>query len=186
MDAKEFFIAGIDQATTVVRQVSPADFELPTPCVDWDVQQLVGHMLYELAWIPDVVLGSSLAEVGGKFDGDLMGDDLTKSWLRARQKALDAVAEADLSQTARLSYGDVENEEYVWQVSGEMLIHAWDLATGVGIPIAFKPEVARILYDRVKPVAQDLYKSGLFEKPVVVDRSDDLQKQLLGLYGRKS
>jgi uncharacterized protein (TIGR03086 family) len=39
------FAAALEQAERVVAQVGPDQFRLPTPCAEWDVQALLGHLV---------------------------------------------------------------------------------------------------------------------------------------------
>jgi len=73
MNAKALFLATLDQATAVIDHVAPDDYHRPTPDTEWDVAALAGHMLYELCWVPDLLQGKTIAEVGSVYDGDLIG-----------------------------------------------------------------------------------------------------------------
>lgn len=185
MDAKTFFSRCLPQTSSVVDQVKQDDFTKPTPCTDWNVEQLAAHMLYELSWVPPMVEGKTIAEVGDKYDGDLIKPSLGQAWYKAAELADRAVAEADLKSDVHLSFGDHSSEYYIWQIGGEMLIHGWDLAEGIGKSIEFEEPLVREFYKRVKPQAASFSSSGLFATPVKADDGADLQTKLLGLFGRK-
>ena len=79
-----------------------------TPCEQWDVRTLVNHLVNETSWVPPLMHGSTIAEVGERFDGDLLGSDPVRSWSDASAAASAAVAEdGALERTVHLSYGDV-------------------------------------------------------------------------------
>ena len=61
----------------------------PTPCADWDVRALVNHVVGEDRWTAPLLGGSTIAEVGDRFDGDLLGADPAGS---ANDAAAEAVA----------------------------------------------------------------------------------------------
>lgn len=184
MEVKQLFNRAVSQATLVVEQVQPPHLHQPTPCTEWDVQTLLGHMLYELSWVPDVVTGATIAEVGDRYDGDLLGDNLSRSWHRAAEAALRAVEACDLGATAHLSYGHVTNEAYLRQESGEQLIHSWDLSVGIGHPVHFDPEVAGAVYGDTLPQAESMRSSGLFAPQVPLPADADVETRLLSLFGR--
>lgn len=186
MDPKDFFKKCLNQATMVVFQVNPSDYNLPTPDTDWNVEQLLQHMMYELTWIPDLVNGLKLSEVGLKYEGDLIGDELHQNWKTAAKLAEAAVNDANLNSIAHLSYANVANEEYIWEVSGELLIHAWDLSVGINKVINFPTELSEILYERTKPDAEHLHITGLFAPVVDTDEDATPQAKLLALFGRKA
>lgn len=186
MDPRDFFKKCLHQATLVVFQVIPSDYILSTPDTDWNVEQLLQHMMFELSWVPDLVQGLKISEVGSKYEGDLIGDSLHKNWQKAAKEAGKAVAEAKLEAMAHLSYANVVNEEYIWEVSGELLIHAWDLSIGINKPLSFPAELTEILYRRTKPNAENLHVTGLFAPIVKTDDDAPLQTKLLALFGRKA
>jgi hypothetical protein len=71
MEVKELFIRCIDQADHVMSHVSFSQFALPTPDTEWNVHDLVNHILYELSWVPDILDGKTIEEIGHKYDGEL-------------------------------------------------------------------------------------------------------------------
>ena len=85
-----------------------------TPCGDWDVRALVNHLVNENRWTPPLMRGSTIEEVGDRFDGDLLGDDPKGAWADASRAAVESVAERGaLERTVHLSFGDSPAEEYV-------------------------------------------------------------------------
>ena len=80
----------------------------PTPDTEWDVTDLVQHLVYEQLWVPPLLAGKTIAEVGDAFDGDVLGDDPQRAWTSAAAAAQAAFAEPGaLERTVHLSFGDV-------------------------------------------------------------------------------
>ena len=75
----------------VVEGVSAA-WSARTPCAEWDVHQLVNHVVGEDRWTRPLVDGMTIADVGNSLDGDLLGDD---PFAAARTAADEAVAAVD-------------------------------------------------------------------------------------------
>jgi uncharacterized protein (TIGR03086 family) len=184
MDAKEIFFYGVDQATAVIVQVAPEQMDLPTPDTEWNVHDLVRHLLYELSWVPDVVEGKTLEEVGDKYDGDLFGDDFAESWQAAVARARRAVDLADEDDIVHLSSGNATVKEYLWQIANDLLVHAWDLGQAVGVSVVFDEEVAYVLYEKMKTEAEAYRRGGLFAAAVEVSANATTQVKLLALEGR--
>lgn len=132
----------------------------PTPCSDWDVRDLVNHVVGEDLWTVPLMGGSTVEEVGNRFDGDVLGDDPLASGRSAAEAAIEAAA-AGLAagRTVHLSFGDFPAEEYANQLAADHLIHAWDLAAAIGADRRLDPklvdDVARWFAER-----EDLYRSA--------------------------
>ncbi|HYH75279.1 MAG TPA: TIGR03086 family metal-binding protein [Candidatus Saccharimonadales bacterium] len=185
MNAKALFLATLDQATAVIDHVAPDDYHRPTPDTEWDVAALAGHMLYELCWVPDLLQGKTIAEVGSVYDGDLIGDALAANWHAAAARAREALDTADLQAMVHVSYGDITAEAYLQQVAADLCIHAWDLGEGIGKSVAFPAQVTQVVYDYLLPRLTDYEQSNLFAPPVIVPEAADLQTKLLALTGRR-
>ncbi|AGP61457.1 maleylpyruvate isomerase N-terminal domain-containing protein [Streptomyces rapamycinicus] len=46
-----------------------------TPCTEWTVRDLVNHLVSEHLWVPHLLAGESLEQVGDRYDGDMVGAD---------------------------------------------------------------------------------------------------------------
>ena len=130
--------------------------------------------------------GRTIAEVGDRFDGDLLGDDPKAAWAASARAATAAVAAPGaVDRTVHLSFGDTPAEEYAYQLAADHLIHGWDLAVAVGADTHLDPEVveacAAWFVDR-----EDLYRdSGVIgPRPADVGDDADPQARLLVAFGR--
>jgi uncharacterized protein (TIGR03086 family) len=186
MDAVELFKRAVAQTDPCIRQVDDAQLANSTPCSEWDLRTLVRHIIYELLWVPDIVAGKTIAEVGDRYEGDVLGSDIRAAWDRASHAALAAVESASLNKKAHLSYGDVTVKDYINEVAGDVLIHGWDVDQSMHYTMIMDPELAHTVYDNFLPKKDKLYKSGLYDKPVEVAEDASIQAKLLGLVGRKA
>jgi uncharacterized protein (TIGR03086 family) len=149
---------------------------------------LVHHLLDEQLWVPPLIEGLTIAEVGDRFEDDLMGDDASR-WAgllaTSIEKAQAAVAQPDaLMQTVHLSFGDTSGEEYVMQLTADLAIHAWDLARATVQDDAIDPDAIALLLPWAEANAQLLTGSGMFGSPVDLGPDASDQDRLLGLVGR--
>ena len=131
-----------------------------TPCADWDVRQLVNHVVGEDRWTTPLFQGLTIAEVGDALDGDLLGEEPS---VAARAAAEEAMAAVDVrlpeGGTVHLSYGEESIGEYLWQLAADHLIHGWDLTAATGQDRAMDAE----LVDAVGAwfaEREQLYRSG--------------------------
>lgn len=186
MDAKTLFNRAVEQAGVCVRHVHDDQLSNPTPCSEWDLKTLLNHIVYELAWVPDLLAGKTVAEVGGAHDGNLLGDDPHAAWEKAKTAALEAVAAVDLNATVHLSYGDVSAEHYIREIASDMAVHGWDVGQSEQCNIIIESDVAQTIYDFMQPRSAELRASGLFGSEVPTQPTDSIQTKLLGLMGRKA
>jgi uncharacterized protein (TIGR03086 family) len=170
-----------------VHAVGGGQWHDPTPCTDWDVRMLVNHVTVEQLWVPPLVGGSTVAEVGDRFDGDRLGDDPVAAWDAAVAASLAAFeAPGALDGSVSLSSGVRPTAEYCWEMTTDALIHSWDLARGIGADETLDPELATLVYERTLPVAEQLHETGLFAPPVPVPDDAPLQTKLLAIFGRRA
>jgi uncharacterized protein (TIGR03086 family) len=172
----------------LVAGVRPGQWHDRTPCSQWDVQALVHHLLYEQRWVPPLLEGLTLRQVGDRFEGDLMGED-TSAWpgllASSIAEAHAAVAQPGvLDRTVHLSFGEASGREYVMQLTADLAIHGWDLARATGQDDTLEPGVVALLLPWTEANASLLTASGLFGSRIDVgpDAPDDVR--LLGLLGR--
>ena len=168
-----------------VHAIEDGQWHLPTPCADWDVRALVNHLVYEDRWTVPLMRGQTIEQVGDRFDGDLLGDEPVPAWEEASQGALAAMQEPGaMERTVHLSFGDHPGEEYAWQLFVDHLIHAWDLARGIGADERLDPELVEVCYERSKPQEDALKSFGVYGDKVEPPPDADPQTRLLAVYGR--
>ena len=113
--------------------VADDQWDLPTPCSDWTVRDLVNHVVGEDLWTAPLMRGHTIADVGARLEGDLLGDDPRSTAASAAIEAIGVVEETlPLHGTVHLSYGEESMDEYVRQLVADHLIHGWDLAAATG------------------------------------------------------
>jgi uncharacterized protein (TIGR03086 family) len=183
----ELHARAVEEFGRRVRQAPEDRWTSPTPCPDWDVRTLVNHLVSENRWTPPLLEGVTIEEVGDRFDGDLLGDDPKAAWEESARAAVEAVgAPSAMDQIVHLSFGDHPAAEYLWQLFNDHLIHAWDLARGIGVDDTLDPELVEISYARSKPEEDMLKSFGVFGEKVTPPPGADRQTELLAVFGRRA
>jgi len=172
----------------LVAGVGPGQWHDGTPCAQCDVRALAHHLLYEQRWVPLLLKGLTIGQVGGRFDGDLMGGD-APAWPGLLASAIEdahaAVARPGaLDRTVHLSYGDAPGQEYTIQLTADLAIHGWDLARATGQDDTLDPGAVALLLPWAKANAALLEASGLFGSPIDTGPGAPDDARLLGLLGR--
>ncbi|MGR8007243.1 TIGR03086 family metal-binding protein [Streptomyces hypolithicus] len=173
-----------------VHAVRQDQWELPTPCTEWSVRDLVTHLTVEQLWVPPLVAGRTMEQAkdgfGFDIDGDVLGDDPAAAWDRAAEGARAAFAGAGaLERSVRLSYGQTEAAAYCAQMVSDAVVHAWDLSRAIGADERLPRELVDFAAREVGPYSAELEKSGLFAAPVEPPAAADVQTKLLSLLGRR-
>src|ERR1043166_2429090 len=71
----------------------PSTWASDTPCDGWDVRALVNHVTGEDLWTAPLLAGKTIADVGDRFDGDVLGDDPVGAFASGGSEATGASAE---------------------------------------------------------------------------------------------
>lgn len=187
MEANEFFRRAAAEFGTRVRGVKPDGWHAPTPCAEWDVRALVNHLTYECLWVPELLEGKTIAEVGDRYEGDQLGSDPRGAWEAAKDAAVEAVDRpAALEHPVSVSAGQMSAREYVYQVGTDLFIHAWDLARASGGDEKLDPELVGLVYEMASPHEEEMKATGLFGEQVDPGEDADTQTKLLAIFGRRA
>lgn len=182
----ELFARAVAEFDTRVRQVADDQWDLPTPCSEWSVRDLVNHLVYEDRWAHPLLEGQTIEQVGDRFEGDLLGDSPKEEWDEASREAVAAARSTGaMERTVHLSFGDVPGKEYLQQLLNDHVIHAWDLARGIGAGDKLDPELVEMLHSWAQPMEETLKSSGIFGDKIEVDENADMQTKLLAVMGRR-
>ena len=170
-----------------VEQVGDDQWDKPTPCTDWNVRALVAHVVDEQRWAPYLLGGGTVADAGDRFADDPLGEDAKAAWREASEAAR-AAFEADgaLDKPVSVSSGETSARDYLWQMTVDAAVHAWDLARGIGVDDQLDHELVRRVHHESDKDAEELAASGLYGEPVSVPAGADLQTRMLGLFGRRA
>jgi len=140
--------------TELVRATTVDHFDLPTPCTDWSVRDLLNHLVWEnLIW-------GGLAQGNPPTTGhadDHLGNDHVAAFETAAAQAREAFHQPGLLSR---SFGPAPGRRVVEQLLIELLVHGWDLATAIGRPRDLEPEIARAALPVVHEIYGDLPRTA--------------------------
>ena len=95
MDEGAAFLRASGGYVRLVRRVSASQWSASTPCADWSVRAVVNHVAGEYLWVPELMAGRTVGDVGNRLDGDLLGDDPVEAVAAAARGAQSAASEDD-------------------------------------------------------------------------------------------
>jgi uncharacterized protein (TIGR03086 family) len=138
-------------ARGVLANVSPDQYDRPTPCASWDVRALINH----------VVGGTHFyvaAMTGAPWDAgaDYTGGDVLTAYDEGSSAAIAAFgAPGAMEQMVELPFGTLPGAVFVGIASTDQFTHAWDLARATGQGTDLEPGFARQLLDNARAVLPD-------------------------------
>jgi hypothetical protein len=164
----------------------PASFARPQTDHRPTLREIIGYHAYDDAWVPDMLAGKTMAEVGlEKFKGDLLSDEPKVNFETIVEKAC-AAAKAldDLDRTVHCSFGDFPARGYLWQTNMFRGLRAHDIAKVIGVDSELPVELVQGIWDEISPHAEEWRAIGVFPAAVAVPDGAPLMDRLLGLTGR--
>jgi uncharacterized protein (TIGR03086 family) len=187
-DPRPLQARAVDNARGAVAAVRPEQMTLPTPCTEFDVRALLGHIVAVLHRLAAVGRGEDSAEVpfileGIADDGWVAAFDAGAAEARAAW-ADDSLLDRDL----RLPWATLPGSTVVSVYAQELVIHGWDLGVAIGAPTDWDAEIGEALL----PLAHTILPADIRGEPIgnsfaaVVDVPEDadVYTRLAGWLGR--
>lgn len=189
MTIQETFNLSEQALERVIDQIKDDQWELVVPegfaRKQESLRTIVNYHAYDDAWVPDVLNGKTIEEVGDTFDGDLLGDNPTASYHAITVKAQDAVSElTDLKKTVHLSYGDFSAEDYLLHILSFRFFRAYDIAAFIGVDPQLSDELVAATWEHLGPLMDGFRKMGVFKEAVPVPEDSDQLTKLIAFSGR--
>ncbi len=170
----------------VIAGIKSDQWHVSTPCDEWDVSELANHLIAGNWWAAELANGATIASVGDRLDGDVLGTDpLTAYDDSAAPAAAVFEREGAMSAPCAVSYGPVPGAMYCGHRFIDVFIHGWDLAKATGQSTDLDPVLVAACLEVVKPQADMFATSGVFgnQGQTPVDETDQ-QRKLLTMLGR--
>ncbi|MGD9701067.1 MAG: TIGR03086 family metal-binding protein [Acidimicrobiia bacterium] len=182
MDADDpvaLFERATTHATSVMSAVSPSQLNDATPCTDWNVQQLIDHMVGGADYLQAALAGEPPPARTDRTVGNYrQGLEQLRIGLRTP---------GGLERTCTSPLG------FEWPVGHavagtfmDALIHTWDLATATGQDASLDPELVETCIAMFLPDMPERGRaSGLVGPAVHVPEDASPQDRLLAAMGRR-
>ena len=191
MDPRAHLQRVSDLLSGLVEGTDAGRLDDPTPCEDFQVRDLIGHFtmgrfLFAADFAGDTARRDEL--LGGLPErfGDVLGDDHLATY-RDASAALDAAVDGieDVEATADFFLGQMPISAALETISGDNLVHCWDLARSTGQD--FDPpddlvEATTAFCGAL--ITDDLRAVGSFGPEVEVPEDASALDRLLGFCGR--
>ena len=171
----------------VLDQVAADQLGSATPCEGWDVAELVGHVAMGSQMAVALLDGASLDEAMA-FREQTFGDDLVDVCREAISLQLDRIlVVSDWDSIVHHPVGDVPAAQLLGFRTGDLTVHAWDLAIALGLDDGIPDDLATVVYESLQPMAAFIGEIGMFGSGPsdTVGEDAPVKTRLLDLTGRR-
>jgi uncharacterized protein (TIGR03086 family) len=177
---------GLDSTRRFVAGIRADQWDLPTPCSEWSVRDLVNHIVAGNLWAAELADGRSIDEVGSALDGDVLGDDPLVAYDSSASAAAGAFEQPGaLDRACGVSYGPIPGSVYAGHRFIDVLVHGWDVAAATGQDTGLDPRLVAACWELLEPELEAWQGSGAF----AADRRGEIepspQATLLAALGRR-
>jgi uncharacterized protein (TIGR03086 family) len=170
-DPIELLERTLRRSQAVVDAIAPTQADLRTPCPDWTVRDLVGHLLVDLT-------NFRLRAEGGEPDWTRGPMDPGTNWSDAFRAGADALAEA-----WRTHPPDPDGP-VAGQTIAEFAIHTWDLARATGQSHGIDNAAADFATTWMGKALQPEYRGSAFGAEHAVPADAPSWQRLVAFAGR--
>lgn len=151
-----------------------------------DLRKVINYHAYDDAWVPDVLAGRTKDEVGGRYDGDLLGAEPKSAFRALAVTAIDSVrALDDPGRMVHLSYGDFSARDYLQHITCFRGFRVFDLSKLIGASTTMPADLVQALTDVVVPHVEEWRAMKVFGPAIEPPEGADAQTTLLCLVGRE-
>jgi uncharacterized protein (TIGR03086 family) len=188
MEPMEALARADAQFARVIGAVTVDDLDAPTPCEEWSVRDLLRHVIGGNRMSVVLLEGGSREDAIAVFRDDLLEDDYLVAYEDSVADSRDAFAEEGaLARTVHHPMGDIPATQLLQFRTGDLTLHAWDLARAIGADENLDPGLVAFVLEGMLPMASLMGSVGVFGEGPSGAVADDApaQQRLLDLAGRR-
>lgn len=187
---QDFFLAADAALAAVVDRLTPAQLELSAPA-DWTrrftdptLAQIVLVHAHDEAFVPDVLAGRTLDEIGDRWEQVLEQTDVLGTYRSVYRAATDAVSsDLDPQAVVHFSYGDVPLAEALTHLANYRGVQAWQIAHLVGDDDHLPDDVVAGFEQFIVPNADTWRQWGVFAPAIEPPAGADRETRVLNALG---
>jgi uncharacterized protein (TIGR03086 family) len=148
-DPRMVFAEAVALTTAVIGRVGGHQLPNPTPCTEFDVRDLLGHLVVVLRRVAAIGRGDD--PFGPTVFAGVEGDGFGAAWLAAAHDVQAAWADdAVLERVVRLPWSQETGARTLIAYLNEVTVHTWDLATATGQRPAWDPKLVGLAFDAIR------------------------------------
>lgn len=130
-DPRLAFARAVATARAVIGGVEPDQMGLATPCDDFDVRSLLGHLVSVLHRVAAIGRGEGRFATHDQI-GEVPGDDWSTAWVEAAHTVQAAWGAEVLDREVEVPWTVMSGRDALGIYTNEVVVHTWDLARATG------------------------------------------------------
>lgn len=174
------------ELTRRLNAIATSDWENATPCSEWNVRQLVNHVVGLHPRVARLVCGGSRDEYIAAREDDWIGTDHIAAWqagVRALDEAINSAPSLDISVAYRIP---MSAREVVGLAAFDTAVHTWDVSRAIGFDEQLDDGLAEFALGFVIRLLSEPLLRGIFDPPKgELSQEAPSQARLLHLAGRE-
>lgn len=172
----------LDQTATIIDDIEPDQHTLATPCSDYDVGELLDHVV---VWVQ--VFSAAVNDTSVDFDPmtHRIGGGWGEIFRTTASAIVDGLETRGLDRPMTMTGDPIPGEFVLNMLLMEYLGHGWDLCRSTGRRHPYRDAEATVALGAAKSIIEPQYRgAGMFGDEIDVGPSADAVDQLIGFIGR--
>lgn len=172
----------LTRTTALMESVQPADLAAPTPCTDFDVEQLLEHMT---TWAQ--VFDSTVNDRPLDFDPmtHVVGGDYARVFATASDGIVAGLRDGGWDRMMTMTASPIPGEMVLNMLLMEYLAHGWDLARAMGVAAPYTEQEAIVALRAAQAIIAPEYRgTGMFDDEVHVAADAPALNRCMAFVGR--
>ena len=179
------------QVSQVLSGIAQEQLDAPTPCTEWNVQDLLSHLIGGVEMVIDCLAGK-LSDIApgssaSSYSAETRAMGLAQGYGAVVAQALRAAQEPGaMDHSIDTPIGEMPCAVFLSISSMDQFIHAWDLARATNQDTTLDPAMTEAVYGMCVPdMADQGREAGVIGPAVQVPHNASRQDQLLAYLGRQ-
>jgi uncharacterized protein (TIGR03086 family) len=165
----------------LIAEIRPEQWTAPTPCTEWNVRELVEHLVGMDLVFAALIEGEPMPERGA----DRLGDDPAGAYRSSSASLQGAFSRPGvLERSYRGPLGSATGAERLQIRLYDLLAHGWDLAQATGVPARLPEELAEQALAFVQVQLSTQSRTGRFAEPQPIKETAPAIDRLAAFLGR--
>ncbi|MEG8182227.1 TIGR03086 family protein [Nocardia terpenica] len=187
----QWYLHSQDQFAWVLTEVAADQWGNPTPCTQWTVRDIAGHVVWGLdllrTWCGGTDFENRVGAPGAARPGDYLGTDPIAEWERARAASARTLTPDSLAVVVPTrTRGPMRVGDLMAALTVDFLTHAWDLGQAIGVRVRLDPAAIEYAQWWADTHIDAVRSPAMFGPALAAPAQADPQTRLLRYLGRSA